>query len=167
MLLKMETAWSHRVCRLAWACLVMLALIAARAPTGFAREASDITCIVAINGPNIRSDIVGPDAAWSEIKMHDLPGLGVLIGAERERALFLARTAEGKVTIVPASDADTGGVWSMRDFPGGGVLIQGAEGWFLAREVDSKVTVLPLRDVGIIDVIDTQALPGGGVLILD
>lgn len=73
--------------------------------------------------------------------MHDFPGGGVLI--EAEKGLFLAREEDGKVSLAPASTADTGRVYDARHFPGGGVLMRAANGWFLAHEVGGKVSVAP------------------------
>jgi hypothetical protein len=61
--------------------------------------------------------------------MHDFPAGGVLIGAEKE--LFLAREVNGTVTVVPASNADTGNVSQMHAFPSGGMLIGAEKGLFV------------------------------------
>ena len=104
----MGAASWRRVRRLSWGWAVMLALIVARAQSGFANEAPDTGCIVPINGPN---------TAASGIR---LPGAGVLIGSER--GLFFAHTVDERVAIEFAS-GDTGRVDYMEDFPGAGVLI--------------------------------------------
>jgi len=62
--------------------------------------------------------------------------------------------------------ADTGPVFSSRDFPGGGVLIGAQKGWFLAREVSGKVTVEPVSDADTSTVFQLHDFPGGGVQYL-
>jgi hypothetical protein len=76
--------------------------------------------------------------------MHDLPGAGVLIGAEN--GWFLARSADGAATVAPAGKADTGFVPAMHDLPGAGVLIGAENGLFLASSTPLLRANVELRD---------------------
>jgi hypothetical protein len=59
----------------------------------------------------------------------------------RQEESFLARVVDGVVSIDPADNADTGRVFSMRDLPGGGVLIGAVKGLFLARVANGTVSI--------------------------
>src|SRR5215468_7860147 len=74
------------------------------------------------------------------------------------------RAQDGIACIVKADTVETGGVLSMRDFPGGGVLIRTAKGFFLARMVNGAVAIdfVANADTGPVFTIDDFA---GGVLI--
>jgi hypothetical protein len=119
------------------------------------------------------------------LSIHSLPGGGALLGTwngvfvAREtggtisaaEGLFLARQANGKLTVARADDADTGHVGHMFDFPGGGVLIAADKGLFFARAESGKVSVAsvaavaPVRPDNIMPVRSMRSVPGGGVLI--
>ena len=86
----------------------------------------------------------------------------MLIGADK--GLFLAREVNGRVTVTAATNANTGGVSGLHEFPGGTVLVGAGNGLFLAREANGLVTVAPVpAQTG--TVTNLLGLPDGAVLI--
>lgn len=69
----------------------------------------------------------------------------MLIGTDQE--LFLARSANGLVTVEPAGKSDTGHVFAIDDLAGAGVLIGGFHGLFLARRASGLASVEPAGNV--------------------
>jgi hypothetical protein len=107
-----------RQLRLRFACaaglLALLATSTFSVPTPDVREMS---CVVPVTGlPGFTADTGGVHY------MRELPGVGVLIKAER--GWFLAGSANGKATVEPAGEADTGMLYEMHELPGVGVLIK-------------------------------------------
>src|SRR6266568_202865 len=70
------------------------------------------------------------------------------------------------ISCVVVANADTGDVFRLRDFPGGGVLIGAEKGLFLAREVGGKVTITPAGGADTGRVFALRDFPGGEALIL-
>src|SRR6266516_1689426 len=70
------------------------------------------------------------------------------------------------ISCVVVANADTGGVFALGHFPGGGVLIGAEKGLFLAREVGGKVTITPAGGADTGRVFALRDFPGGEALIL-
>jgi hypothetical protein len=124
----------------------------------FAREAGGKVVFAPVRDPETEE----------VFQLQGLPGGAVLIGAAR--GLFVAREADGKVTLVRIGE--TGPAIILRDLPGGGVLIGAAAGWFVARDAGTKVTVTPAGQATIGNVVLNARNGGyqmrdfgGGVLI--
>jgi hypothetical protein len=89
----------------------------------------------------------------------------MLIAAEK--GLFLARAANGGVTLEPVGKADTDQVWNMRELPGAGMLILvSGKGLFLARAANGGVTLEPVGKADTDRVWNMLELPGAGMLIV-
>jgi hypothetical protein len=101
----------------------------------------------------------GEAATGSVNNMEDLPGGGVLIGAEN--GLFRYDSAQAH--LVPAGDATTGRVSGMHGLPGGGVLISAENGLF--RYDSAQAHLVPVGDAATGGASNMHDLPGGGVLI--
>jgi hypothetical protein len=69
---------------------------------------------------------------------------GVLTVAEK--GLFLAREVNGVVTVSPAGNADTGEVFAMHDFTGGGVLIGARKRLFVTIPQSLSRAVVTIRN---------------------
>jgi hypothetical protein len=58
------------------------------------------------------------------------------------KGLFLAHAVNGAVTVDPLSNAETGGIVTVRDLPGSGVLVGTTKGLFVAVKL-SPAQVAP------------------------
>jgi len=101
----------------------------------------------------------GPAATGSVFAMQDLPGGGVLIGAQN--GLFRLDPPSGH--IISSLATTIGRVRAMHDLPGGRVLIGAQNGVF---RLDPSGRVVSMGEAKTGSVLDMRSLRGGAVLIL-
>jgi hypothetical protein len=70
--------------------------------------------------------------------------------------------AQEVLGVACITKADTGRLFAMREFPGGGMLIRAEKGWFLARMENGAVTVDRSSDAGTGPLVALFDFPGGG-----
>lgn len=68
-------------------------------------------------------------------RMHQIPGLGVLFYSRDSNRLLLARAADGKTSLEPVANIDSGDVETTHHLPGVGMIIHARNGLFLLSEV--------------------------------
>ena len=151
MLSHMAATAAQRIRGFAWCCAAVFGPLLVPPPAALAQDAPRLVCVAAADADT------GPVAA-----LGDFPG-GMLIGAEK--GLFLARAADGKVTVTPVrGDRDAERVLSIHSLPGGGALIGAWNGVFVAREAGGTISVAAVVDPDTGPVFAMRDL-AGGVLI--
>ncbi len=130
---------------------ILLMTLSMKIAAGANDDVMGAACVVAT---------AGKEKTGSALDMHDLPGGGVLIGADE--GLFRYDPATGLVAA--AGKEKTGGVREVDDLSGGGVLIGPDEGLFRYDSATGLVAPAGKELTGG-SVRGMHDLPGGGVLI--
>ena len=148
MLSHMATTAAQRIREFAWCCAAVIGTLLVSPPAALAQDAPRPVCVAAADADT------GPVAA-----LGDVPG-GMLIGAEK--GLFLARAADGKLTVTPVrGDRAAERVLSIHSLPGGGALVGAWNGVFVAREAGGTISVAAVVDPNTGPVFAMRGVPGG------